>query len=104
MNNSNLDSLIFSVTYENYIKNISIDKPDKKLGKWSLSEQMTNHIKFAYTYLKDSEQMIVKKHYIDKFEKLDDGKYCFFSVEVKIFFLSILMQECKQDIIEIVLN
>jgi hypothetical protein len=33
MNNSNLDSLIFSVTYENYIKNISIDKPDKKLGK-----------------------------------------------------------------------
>ena len=30
MNNSNLDSLIFSVTYENYIKNISIDKSDKK--------------------------------------------------------------------------
>ena len=78
MNNSNLDSLIFSVTYENYIKNISIDKPDKKLGKWSLSEQMTNQIKFAYTYLKDSDQMIVKKHYIDKFEKLDDGKYCFY--------------------------
>ena len=36
MNKSNLDSLIFSVTYENYINNISIDKPDKKLGKWSL--------------------------------------------------------------------
>ena len=87
MNNSNLDSLIFSVTYENYIKNISIDKPDKKLGKWSLSEQMTNHIKFAYTYLKDSDQMIVKKHYIDKFEKLDDGKYCFyFSRSEDIFF------------------
>ena len=50
MNNSNLDSIIFSVTYENYIKNISIDKPDKKLGKWSLSEQMTNHIKFAYEF------------------------------------------------------
>ena len=87
MNNSNLDSLIFSVTYENYIKNISIDKPDKKLGKWSLSEQMTNHIKFAYTYLKDSDQMIVKKHYIDKFEKLDDGKYFFyFSRSEDIFF------------------
>ena len=84
MNNSNLDSLIFSVTYENYIKNISIDKPDKKLGKWSLSEQMTNQIKFAYTYLKDSDQMIVKKHYI---EKLDDGKYCFyFSRSEDIFF------------------
>ena len=47
MNKSNLDSLIFSVTYENYIKNINIDKPDKKRGKWSLSEQMTNRIKFA---------------------------------------------------------
>ena len=87
MNNSNLDSLIFSVTYENYIKNISIDKPDKKLGKWSLSEQMTMQIRFAYTYLKDSDQMIVKKHYIDKFEKLDDGKYCFyFSRSEDIFF------------------
>ena len=31
---------------------------------------MTNQIKFAYTYLKDSDQMIVKKHYIDKFEKI----------------------------------
>ena len=71
MKNSNLDSLIFSVTYENYIKNISIDKPDKKLGKWSLSEQMIMQIRLAYTYLKDSDQMIVKKHYIDKFEKLD---------------------------------
>ena len=87
MKNSNLDSLIFSVTYENYIKNINIDKPDKKLGKWSLGEQMTNQIKFAYTYLKDSDQMIVKKHYIDKFEKLDDGKYCFyFSRSEDIFF------------------
>ena len=87
MKNSNLDSLIFSVTYENYIKNISIDKPDKKLGKWSLSEQMTMQIRFAYTYLKDSDQMIVKKHYIDKFERLDDGKYCFyFSRSEDIFF------------------
>ena len=87
MKNSNLDSLIFSVTYENYIKNISIDKLDKKLGKWSLSEHMTNQIKFAYTYLKDSDQMIVKKHYIEKFEKLEDGKYCFyFSKSEDIFF------------------
>ena len=87
MNNSNLDSLIFSITYENYIKNISVDKPDKKLGKWSLSEQLTKRIKFAYTYLKDSDQMIVKKHYIDNFEKLDDGKYCFyFSRSEDIFF------------------
>ena len=63
------------------------DKPDKKLGKWSLSEQMTMQIKFAYTYLKDSDQTIVKKHYIDKFEKLDDGKYCFyFSRSEDIFF------------------
>ena len=59
MKNSNLDSLIFSVTYENYINNISIDKPDKKLGKWSLSEHMINQIKFAYTYLKDSDLSLI---------------------------------------------
>ena len=48
---------------------------------------MTNLIKFAYTYLKDSDQMIVKKYYIDRFEKLDDGKYFFyFSKSEDIFF------------------
>ena len=52
-----------------------------------MSGHMTNLIKFAYTYLKDSDQMIVKKYYIDSFEKQGDGKYCFyFSKSEEIFF------------------
>ena len=87
MNNIPVDSIVFSVTYENYIKYILKDKPEKKVGEWDIASHMTNHIKFAYTYLKDSDQMIVKKHYIDRFEKLDDGKYFFyFSKSEDIFF------------------
>ena len=87
MNNIPVDSIVFSVTYENYIKYILKDKPEKKMGEWTMRDHMTNHIKFAYTYLKDSDQMIVKKYYIDRFEKLDDGKYFFyFSKSEDIFF------------------
>jgi glycyl-tRNA synthetase (class II) len=87
MNNIPVDSIVFSVTYENYIKYIQKDKPEKKLGEWYMGDHMTNLIKFAYTYLKDSDQMIVKKYYIDRFEKLDDGKYFFyFSKSEDIFF------------------
>ena len=87
MNNIPVDSIVFSVTYENYIKYILKDKPEKKMGEWNIAGHMTNIIKFAYTYLKDSDQMIVKKHYIDRFEKLDDGKYFFyFSKSEDIFF------------------
>ena len=87
MNNIPVDSIVFSVTYENYIKYILKDKPEKKMGEWTMRDHMTNHIKFAYTYLKDSDQMIVKKYYIDSFEKQGDGKYCFyFSKSEDIFF------------------
>ena len=87
MNNIPVDSIVFSVTYENYIKYILKDKPEKKMGEWNIAGHMTNIIKFAYTYLKDSDQMIVKKYYIDRFEKLDDGKYFFyFSKSEDIFF------------------
>ena len=87
MNNIPVDSIVFSVTYENYIKYILKDKPEKKMGEWNIAGHMTNIIKFAYTYLKDSDQMIVKKHYIDSFEKQSDGKYCFyFSKSEDIFF------------------
>ena len=87
MNNIPVDSIVFSVTYENYIKYILKDKPEKKVGEWDIAGHMTNHIKFAYTYLKDSDQMIVKKYYIDSFEKQGDGKYCFyFSKSEEIFF------------------
>ena len=87
MNNIPVDSIVFSVTYENYIKYILKDKPEKKMGAWNIADHMTNIIKFAYTYLKDSDQMIVKKYYIDSFEKQGDGKYCFyFSKSEEIFF------------------
>ena len=87
MNNIPLDSIVFSVTYENYIKYIQNDKPEKKLGEWDIDDHKINLLKFGYTYLKDSDQMIVKKHYIDRFEKQDDGKYCFyFSKSEDIFF------------------
>ena len=87
MNNIPVDSIVFSVTYENYIKYILKDKPEKKMGEWNIGDHMTNLLKFGYTYLKDSDQMIVKKYYIDSFEKQSDGKYCFyFSKSEDIFF------------------
>jgi len=87
MNDIPVDSIVFSVTYENYIKHIQNDKPEKKLGEWNIADHMVNLLKFGYTYLKDSDQMIVKKHYIDSFEKQSDGKYCFyFSKSEDIFF------------------
>jgi len=87
MNNIPDDSIVFSVTYENYIKYIQNDKPEKKLGEWDIDDHKINLLKFAYTYLKDSDQMIVKKHYIDSFEKQSDGRYCFyFSKSEDIFF------------------
>ena len=87
MNNIPVDSIVFSVTYENYIKHIQNDKPEKKVGEWSIGDHMINLLKFGYTYLKDSDKMIVKKYYIDRFEKLDDGKYFFyFSKSEDIFF------------------
>ena len=87
MNNIPVDSIVFSVTYENYIKHIQNDKPEKKLGEWNIGDHMINLLKFGYTYLKDSDQMIVKKHYIDSFEKQSDGRYCFyFSKSEDIFF------------------
>ena len=87
MNNITVDSIVFSVTYENYIKFILKDNPEKKIGEWNMKDHMTNHIKFAYVYLKDSDQMIVKKYYIDSFEKQNDGKYCFYFIKSEeIFF------------------
>ncbi len=87
MNNIPVDSIVFSVTYENYIKHILKDKPEKKVGEWDIEDHKINLLKFGYTYLKDSDQMIVKKYYIDSFEKQGDGRYCFyFSKSEDIFF------------------
>ena len=40
MNNLDEDSLVFSVTYENYIKNIKQDKQNKTLGEWLIKDEM----------------------------------------------------------------
>ena len=86
MDNIPDDSIVFSVTYENYIKHIQNDKPEKKVGEWNIGDHMINLLKFGYTYLKDSDQMIVKKHYIDSFEKQSDGRYCFYFSKSEDFF------------------
>ena len=89
----NLDSLIFSVTYENYQKKILKDKENKTLGQWKLSDKIAEQLKYAYVYLKDSNGMIVKKYTIEKFEKsnLSKGydnseKYCFIFKDSKDLF------------------
>ena len=74
MNNLDEDSLVFSVTYENYIKNIKQDKQNKTLGEWSIKDDKINTLKYAYVYLVGSNQMVVKKYYIEKFEKSDSSK------------------------------
>ena len=74
MNNLDEDSLVFSVTYENYIKNIKQDKQNKTLGEWSIKDDNINTLKYAYVYLVGSNQMVVKKYYIEKFEKSDPSK------------------------------
>ena len=40
MDNLEVDSLVFSVTYENYIKNIKQDKQNKTLGEWLIKDEM----------------------------------------------------------------
>ena len=95
MNNIPVDSIVFSVTYENYIKHIQNDKPEKKVGEWYIEDHKINLLKFGYTYLKDSDQMIVKKHYIDSFEKQSDGKYCFYFSKSEDIFLSFVSSFTK---------
>ena len=38
MDNLKVDSIVFSVTYENYIKNIKQDKQNKTLGEWLIKD------------------------------------------------------------------
>ena len=74
MNIDNKNSLIFSVNYENYQKNILTDKENRTLGEWSISKDMTNELKYAYAYLTNSEQMIVKKYEVEHFELAKEEK------------------------------
>ena len=74
MDNLEVDSIVFSVTYENYIKNIKQDKQNKTLGEWLIKDEMIDLLKYSYVYLVGSNQMIVKKYHIEKFEKSDPSK------------------------------
>jgi len=67
------DSLIFSVTYQNYLNRVLIDKENKTLGAWQIKKDLKT-IKYAYVYLKGSKQMIVKKYEIEKFESCKKSK------------------------------
>ena len=88
------DSLIYSVTYENYEKKILLDKENRTQGSWLISKDMVDELKYAYVYLKNSNQMIVKKYEIEYFELNktskgynDEGKQCFvFKKSEDVFF------------------
>ena len=59
-----------------------------------MNEEMFRHLKYAYVYLKNSKQMIVKKYEIEQFEKndvtkgyRDEDQYCFiFNKSEDVFF------------------
>jgi len=92
--NKNIDSFIWSSTYERYEKNIKKDKEDKKLGQWPLKDENINKLKYSYVYLKDSGNLIVKKYKIEKFEKSgfdkdfnDPNKWCFIFNESEDFYV-----------------
>jgi len=63
------NSLIYSVSYENYQNKILTDKENRTQGSWKISPEMVEEIKYAYVYLKNSEKMIVKKYEIEHFKK-----------------------------------
>ena len=88
------NSLIFSITYENYMNNVLNDKENKTLGQWKIIPEMVDQLKYAYAYLTNSNQMIVKKYEIEcfEYENVDKGydhkgKYCFvFKNSEDVFF------------------
>ena len=93
LEDKNLDSLIWSSTYERYEKNILKDKEDKKLGQWNIDEKKISNLKYSYVFLKDSGGLIVKKFTIEKFEKSgfdkdfkDPNKWCFIFSRSEDFF------------------
>ena len=91
--NKDIDSFIWSTTYERYERNIKKDREDKRLGQWNLHEDKIKNLKYSYVYLKDSANLIVKKYKIEKFEKSgfdkdfnDSKKWCFIFSESEDFF------------------
>jgi len=89
-----VNALIYSVSYDNYQNKILHDKENKTQGTWKIGKDAIPHLKFAYVYLKNSEQMIVKKYTIKSFERNnpakgyhDDDQQCFiFESSEDVFF------------------
>ena len=89
-----IDSFIWSTTYERYERNIKKDREDKRLGQWNLHKDKIKNLKYSYVYLKDSGNLIVKKYKIEKFEKSgfdkdfnDPKKWCFIFSKSEDFFV-----------------
>ena len=88
------DSLIFSCDWDNYQKNVLIDKEDRTVGAWTIAPENMQKLKYAYAYLTNSDKTVVKKFYIEKFETAktekgykQDWKFCFiFSKSEDVFF------------------
>ena len=68
------NSLVYSVTYENYQNKIYHDKENKTQGNWNIHKDKVDELKFAYVYLKNSDKMIVKKYTVKHFERNDVSK------------------------------
>ena len=60
------NSLVYSVSYENYQNKILHDKENMTQGSWDISKDMVSELKYAYVYLTSSEKMIVKKYEIEE--------------------------------------
>ena len=93
LEDKNLDSFIWSSTYERYEKNILKDKEDKRLGQWNIDEKKIKNLKYSYVFLKDTGGLIVKKYTIKELFKSgfnkdfnDPNKWCFTFSESKDFF------------------
>ena len=96
------DSLIWSINFENYEKDILKDKNNRTLGAWHIKDENINNIKYAYAYLTGSGQMLVKKFWIEKFEHSDvekgyanPDKYCLIfskSENIKILYSGVPVQ------------
>ena len=90
----NFDSIIFSCDWDNYQNNILVDKENKTVGEWGLDREKLKSVKYAYAYLTNSKQTVVKKFHIDKWEDAQiekgyrfDWKSCFtFTYSEDVFF------------------
>jgi hypothetical protein len=106
------DSLIFSCDWDNYQKNVLIDKEDRTVGAWAISPENMQKLKYAYAYLTNSDKTVVKKFHIEKFEtaKIEKGytskigNFVLYFQNLKMFFLNIIRILSKLQDTKVVRN